>query len=77
MLAPPILAELPARRLRAGSWMVGVACSATTTCCVFWPESSAVSEALRAWSALRHHDAACGSCDVISVGESLLDDRLN
>jgi len=57
--------------------MVGVACSATTTCCVFWPESDAVSEELRAWSALRSHGAACGACDTISVGEALLDDRRN
>ncbi len=74
---PPILAERPAHRLRAGSWLVGVGCTATTTTSVFWPESSAVSEELRAWSALRHHDAACGACDVAVVGEALLDERRN
>jgi len=74
---PPIVAERPAHRLRAGTWLVGVGCRAVTTSVVFWPESNAVSDALRAWSALRSHDAACGECDVSIVGESLLDERRN
>ena len=56
---------------------MGVGCRAVTTSVVFWPESNAVSDALRAWSALRSHDAACGECDVSIVGESLLDERRN
>jgi len=74
---PPILAERPAHRLRAGSWLVGVGCRAVETVVAFAPESSAVSEALRAWSALRHHGAACGACDATSVAVTLLDDRRN
>ncbi len=76
-MLPPIMVERRAHRLRAGSWLTGVACREVETVVAFAPESSAVSEELRAWSALRHHDAACGSCDIISVGVTLLDERRN
>jgi len=76
-MQPPIMADRPAHRLRAGTWLVGVGCQEVETVVVFWPESDAVSEELRAWSALRSHGAACGACDTISVGEALLDDRRN
>jgi len=57
--------------------LVGVACSTTTTVVAFAPESSATSEPLRAWSALRHHDWCCGACDVGPIAATLLDERLN
>jgi len=56
---------------------VGVGCRAVETVVVFWPESSAVSDALRAWSALRSHGAACGECDTACIATTLLDDRRN
>jgi len=71
------MAERPSHRLRAGTWLTGVACPTTTSVVVVGPESSAVSEALRAWSALRYHDAACGECDTSYVAAPLLDERLN
>jgi hypothetical protein len=57
--------------------LAGVGCWATTTTLAFWPDSDAFSESLRAWAALEHHAAACGWCDVVSVGATLLDERRN
>jgi len=76
-MRPPIMFERRAHRLRAGSWLVGVGCTVTSTCCVFWPESDATTEPLRAWAALRHHHQCCGACDVASIGVTLLDERRN